>query len=420
VPIDAGRPESKPNSAQATGVVVFDHDAGSSTRDPHCPPDDLFCDVLEPDCQDRIFQVTQCLSGLTRAQRPPVRTITLGEYEELLAAQRSGLELAPIEIRYSKAQQLLGLRSRDQSLREAYDATSAALVAAFYSATDDEVVLIDRGTPRVASADVEIMAHELAHALRFAELDPSFGRQPTNDASVARRGLTEGEAEVIAQEVVAHSQCRAPSEVDWSSVGSEMTIGALRTVLRAGDAFDTAWSFLPQILGTARIGPRWRALGRAATEPLFENPPATFLYWFDGGETSSAPEPFGCDTVPAPPGYVADDDDTLGPIGAFALPLALGDSDVGTAFARAAEWRADRLVIFRPEDDPDSTTIAVSWRLKFDPAVIAGRYADAIEDRLPFGARLEVQGAEVVLSAAEDAAVMETWSQDCGSTTAQR
>jgi hypothetical protein len=374
-----------------------------------CEPDDLQCEILDDDCQRRVLRTVQCLGGFEAAELPQIRTLELARYEEELREVYSDAEAEPGNARWDAALRLLGLLPRAWGATDAATARAQRTVA-FYDAAEDEVTLIDRGSG-AGPSDVRVLAHELAHALRYAATTDLLERrrsETTTDRRVALSSLVEGEASILEHEVTKHAAGETPDTIDWIELARTSLVERLRSLSRSDDVYGAAVSSLPYAIGVARLGPIWRQHGRAVTDSMFDAPDLSLLSWLQADAANT--QVLDCYPMVPPAGYVAEWLDVLGPMGVLALPLALGTRTSEEAFSEMTRWRNDWLVTFRSADLDDGTSVAAAWRIRFAAPSDALAFAEDIEGRIFGRSTVTVAGSEVVVLTASDAELAGTWT----------
>ena len=186
------------------------------------------CDIKRGACQRAIFDAAAEVRGQLTATMPPVQTITLQQFADMLAAQ-SGQDDGEESV-WNALLPLLTLRPAGSSLSDAATEEQVDGVAAFYSTDPKGITVIDRG-PSDPQDDVFVLAHEMVHALQDQEIGlESLLTQPRSlDSLVAIKALVEGEASVLGVGVLAKALQRPASTMNWSGVAESMQTGFFET-----------------------------------------------------------------------------------------------------------------------------------------------------------------------------------------------
>jgi hypothetical protein len=370
------------------------------------------CDIRTEGCQRATFAAAVRIRGQPGLRMPPVRTITLDQFEAMLEEESPEPEQDP----WDTALVLLGLLPRDSSANEAYAASSAANVAAFYDHETKDVTIIDRGTSDPLD-DVYVLAHEFAHFLQDAERPlGDFQDQwiDSVDSYVAVTALIEGEANVVGIGVVGEALGSTLDQFNWDLANASLRDGAFEAIESSPAPFITALQILPYPLGTAQVAPLWLRAGKGALAPLYEAPPLSALDWAEDTLVTAASrvQPLDCEPSAGPPGFVGSGRDSFGPAAVFAVQLA-GGAGTKSAWSAALGFRGDRVVLFEEDGVPGS--YAVAWRVRFQDEAAATAFQASVERVLAAGASL-VEEREVVLMATSDEAKLAPWLEvmHCG------
>lgn len=364
------------------------------------------CDIRDTDCQLDVFYAVLDARGDpwdAWADPPPIDVINEAAYRAYLeAAVGSAREEYDI---WDDALTLLGIVDPNAELVTASIDSRVQNTAAFYSPSTERVTIIDHGKATTDGGDLEILAHELVHAIqdRYDGLTSIYKWVSNSDSEFAVRSIVEGEA-VLYAAIVA---LRAKGESELDAIAWDDVLAGWRDTLNSAVA--TSPSRLSEALrryvypyGAEYQLEVYRDGGNPAVESEWHNPPLSALHVLDGGQRSQVGG-ITC-TTPPPDGYERIAADTLGCIGAFAL-LADDYDESSLWWSQARTWRDDRIELFRSEDDSEH---AVLWRFRWSSESRADSFERELTGR-PLDWQVTKDEVEVTIAAASDPAQLTVW-----------
>lgn len=342
---------------------------------------------------DRVAALTQAAEAareLPLLRAVPVDAISSAEFARLREADAAGIapaDLAALTDSYGR----LGFFGPDVDLREAV-VRSDDLVAAYYDPDSERITLI--GAPRD-----ETIVHEIVHALQDQHFDlvRYLDEVDTSDEELARRGATEGDAELA--ETRFYFQAHYDADLDLADWAHGFGALADQTAAMIDDAhkrgvplFFVADMTFPYTHGLAFC---IENLTGASPDSPKASRPAPYA-WSREDELFGARAPDGTERVL-----------TFGatgstPVGLAAVPAALSgaleavDTDVlGRWYTRllllpvdgapgvgdtgelAARWAGDRALFVRATASDDA---GVVWTSAWDDAAAATRVESALAE----------------------------------------
>lgn len=342
------------------------------------------CDVLEADCQQRVFSAVECVRG-TPGELPMIRTLTETalEHERDQKAQAQegdagmgdagvpGEDAVEAVNHWDRGLRLLGLRSPTSVDA---DDESLEVLAGYYDSGEQQITLIDRGRPQDSAGSESLLAHELVHALQdqTVGLAETYRSRRTTDARLALGCLVEGEAMLYEELAVGLLRGLPVDAALWDRYYERRGKGARAAVANAESPDALVWT-LRYSVGGRFLTDAWLSGGNAAAQGLHNAPPANSLQWMRGYDDSRRPagalsEPLHCNRAVPPAGYSLWTQDTQGALVVYAMLAHTlredGVADIAQHWQNALGWRQDSLTIFSNEQQDT----AVSWRIRFDDA----------------------------------------------------
>ena len=239
-----------------------------------------------------------CQRG-SSAELPPVIVVSESEYVEREAERRRTdnpnrtAEDDAKEVGWNRglAQFKLAPKSYDRDMEQALQLET---LGAVYEPKTRSVVVIDRGRPLNDARAVELLVHELVHALQ----DASVGFEKfyekwayTFDASLAVSGLIEGEA--LHYQLLANVTLRGqnPGDVDWQAFYDDYRSQVQREADADAYPMTMASRRFPYAFGGAVVTQTWLKHGRPGIDALFDAPPVStqaLLFDDDGVDRTAA------------------------------------------------------------------------------------------------------------------------------------
>jgi hypothetical protein len=193
----------------------------------------------------------------------PVEVISRAEYRERDVFTRdTPPRVEQFRSQVWEAQFVLG---EGEDVSESFSALYGSSVAGYYTPAQDRIVLVsDAEKPTV---DRTTLAHELVHALQ----DQQFGYEgaSTRDGTIARRGLTEGDARYV--DTLYDERC----QTDWSCLPKPDTSGGGDGDGPSYDRGLFAAIYQPYADGTGFVHALRQRGGWAAVNDAYDDPPTT-------------------------------------------------------------------------------------------------------------------------------------------------
>jgi hypothetical protein len=327
------------------------------------------CNVRERDCQRSVMKAVACMRGGGDGELPAVRVLSEAEFIERGSSDASDDEAsrAEREARYAlwtRGLSLFDLAPDAYAIDDAI-AESAAVTGAAYFHETREIVIIDRGTPLSDVGAVEMLAHEVVHALQDQELDLTAYEErwaTSFDASLALHAVIEGEAvhyQLLAAVELAE---RDPSELDWEHLYTDWRS---ETLLEAeADAAPVALAHMrfPYAFGGGFVTQHWLARGRGGIDALLDDPPRTssqVMFGSDPSVLAAERETLSQHAVPALAEQFTQT--TATELGAWIMRMFAARTipEVGPRLRPARELAAD---VFSVQHDPSSDALVAAWR----------------------------------------------------------
>jgi hypothetical protein len=379
----------------------------------------LPCDVRTRVCQRSVFEATAETRQQRGARPPPVRIITrtqlAEEYRDQLerAADEPENENDVALRQMQEGLSLFGLVPTEQSFEEAFVDQAVESIAAYYSSYSKSITIIADAAEDEDEATFTL-AHEYVHALQdqregLGVLRDRFVTGTDDDAAL--NALIEGEATWLS--VVTYRRAvrgEQPADIDATTIFANSLEATLEDIESAPAPLINAGELLPYALGGAGVARRYLDRGVSAVEALYTAPPRTLLAWVDAPavrrvDLEALPEALDCDTPTAPDGYEITLEDRLGLSGLLALGVALG-ATAEQAYEAGAGWRADLVTGYASAEQPEA--VAIAWRVRLQSASAAQELALAVNESSS-ERRATALESEVLISAASDPALLESW-----------
>lgn len=368
------------------------------------------CNIGDSGCRRRIFSTVRCLRGNEDAELPPVRTISVEEYEaEVTASYEAIDEQDEVETGfYERAFVLLGLATIGDFSAEQQVSLATNTVAAYYSSANKDVTIIERDGSEDDTDATLTLAHEFVHALQDQEHDLtrlSEAQGDAYDAYLALRCLTEGEAVLYEGMFSVAVWGLTVDQVDFrahfmaSVPWAEEQLADQSPILASPRYF-------PYTYGGRYVFNAFDRGGRKGVNDLFGAPPnATLPVMLSETElVSLETEPVAPAAGEAPEGLELLSEDVLGAwiVGKFLLEQGASPTEPQVAL----EWRGDRLEIYVSE----TSGVAVRWQVRLSSAEARERFLAPLQDAYWRVAYISSLGDDVVeIRAAEDKAVLAAW-----------
>lgn len=268
-------------------------------------------------------------------------------------------------------------------------------VQGFYDPDEHELVIVERAN---ALPWLQIAGHELCHAQQLTRFEAWPTRAPrlaNDDVVAAFDGLLEGEAMLVEMALVdvdPHtSDLRAVLPGFWPHAPLLQQSGVPSALL---ESVSYAYTFGAEFAQAVLQAEGWAGFDRAFERPPLSTEqvlhPEKYL-----GSDHDWPQRVRLDVEV--PGFMAVETNTLGELGIATMLRQWGQRDL--AFAVAAGWDGDRLVVFaREAARRGGVDVALVWRSVWDDDVQAASFVEALQ--LQWSGPhvvIEARGAEVVV-----------------------
>jgi len=362
------------------------------------------CDVRQAPCRGDVLAYVACLREGGPGLAPEFEVITPEAHQARVDASLDE-ETAAQADDWGRALALLGLASTERSLSDDRAAASVG-VPAYYQDDTGTITIVDPGGPLDSPRDVQVLAHELVHALQFGgtELGETWEALAGGpDGRYALSALIEGEAELY-EALVTLAQGRGSiwhqSVADWVA---DRLDRAEQTLRNADSPFAVAYRVFPYAWGLDYVLSAWKWGGAAEVASLFEAPPTSTRELMAGWVRPEArravtlPEALGgrLDPPAEAEGWEARDETELGRLflGLFLqrsedrgwITLSGDPLRCDSVADVASAWTADRLQAFW---GPGQERASLVWRLRFEArgrcdvaATLAERLREGAERR---------------------------------------
>jgi hypothetical protein len=324
------------------------------------------CDIRTEDCQTEIYTGVAELMGGDPNVPPPIRTISIEQYEFEL--RNVDEEFLTGDDAWTRSLRLMGfLPEGTSSYLEDWIQSRLNNFAGYYCGTDSDsrlcpvspmITVIDRGYPEGDAT--YLLAHEFAHAVQ----DQQFGLTgivdgTTEDELLIRNSIVEGDAQHFAEAWIHAASGMTVTPALWDEIHAYPQQWALDrardptiSIVDAVFGFPYGFGFEFMIRVTLHSGLE----GRAA---VWASPPSSSLSFLLGGDPSYAlshPEV----AHPAPPSeYDIAFKDRMGALYLFVFLRRL-EVPEDIAWDHALLWAGDNFTAYE-----DGTRIAVTWRIRF-------------------------------------------------------
>lgn len=232
------------------------------------------CDIRRADCQEAVVELVVCHRGGAGAE-VKLSVVSERELVDRIRSEPLGEEELVEAERVNRALSLFELASEDFD-REHMEAQILSEFAAVYLRETREILIVDRGVGMSTMEGVEVLAHEVVHAIQDAELDLDdyYDRYAGSyDESLAIEALTEGEATHYQALISAQLHGLAFDEVDWSGFWAELQDKQQLAADEDENPLSMAQIRFPYAFGGELVSNYYAARGAAGVTELFESPP---------------------------------------------------------------------------------------------------------------------------------------------------
>ena len=335
------------------------------------------CDVLDGECQRRLFSTARCLRSQPDAPLPAVRVITA---EQLLAevmamvlaesemATEADEESALDDASVTRALELLGLAQPGELSEAGAVQVFIDTVPAYYSELDDLVTIVEGSDGDAASKTLTLL-HEFVHALQARDrslADLNVEATATYDAYLAALSVAEGEATML-ESFVEAAQSGLLRDPDYRRYYTSWLPSAEEFFAEQSPLLVSP-RYFPYSYGARYVFDVLGAEGRPGVRERFRAPPASVLPMLlnEAGLVEIQPESLAELTEPAPPpGFEPHAVDQFGPwvFGKF-LERVLPEA---AELSLASHWRGDRFLAW----SSDAEGVAAVWTIRLDTEAAA-------------------------------------------------
>ncbi|MEM7435933.1 MAG: hypothetical protein AAF436_12330 [Myxococcota bacterium] len=380
---------------------------GDSPPPPMIPQDLTSCDITTAGCQLGIFESVARQLEQDARELPPIRTISVAQFEEEVRDGVSPDDLVGDDPE-SRGLRLIGfIPDTASSATEAEIDRQLTSVAAYYSSNSRAITIIDRDYEDGNAQS--ILAHEFVHALQDREfgIRTVFAGVDSTDGVMGARVVIEGDATYAASAWFVDQVGQSVSGVDWDVSYDDFQQFAKDDAADIETSIDASASFFPYAFGYEMLGRATQGGGLQGRAELFIAPPSSARDAMAGYDAfvangfASVDEPAA--VLPeVPDGGALALEDRSGAWYVYATLLRSG-VDEEDAWANALAWRGDRLGIF----ESGSEVVAV-WRIRFAADASFMEEAIAQSPRDVFWSAV-VDGEDSFVIAAESDAALATW-----------
>ncbi len=336
----------------------------------------LTCDITKGNCQRGIYASVAERLGLDPGEAPPVRTISVEQFEEELYEELEAGELE--EDAYSHGLRLMGfLPDEPGSLLGNQLDYLLQNVAAYYSSNTAAITVIDRDYEDWSAQG--ILAHEFVHAIQ----DRQFGFRTiwkdveTEDSTVATRSVIEGDAQHASYDWLYQVAGLTLSRADWAEFHDNIKENILLEVRNPETRLMDAASLFPYGYGFEFMSEAYFAGDLEAREALWKVPPRTTLAILFGYETFASgevdEERLWLPAHPSPvEGYASLGDTELGAFYFYAFLLRYGLTEAD-AWELMSAMTGDTFDVYEA-----SSGVVSVWRIGLSDELLADGVREAI------------------------------------------
>jgi len=382
------------------------------------------CDVVDADCQNRVFATARCLRQQPDAVLPVVRVISKeeliaevmsdsGEVSEVTdeeAIAQAADEAADEAL--TRALELLGLAEPEELSEESYAEVFISTVPAYYSSATDMVTLVDDASGGASTKTLTLL-HEFVHALQDQDLSLAAlnrDEEMSFDQLLAATSIVEGEAKMLESFVAAATWGLGQdpnfrkSYTTWVPSAEERFAGQSPLLVTQ--------RYFPYSYGARFVFDVFVGQGHAGVRALFETPPTSVLPMLlntvgpvdvQSESLSELPEPS------APIGFAQRGTEGLGPwvFTKFVERVVPDALDMSLP----SHWRGDRLSTWSGDDEG----VAAVWTLRFDTLAAAAELFQSVRDLTLMGlpspnAFCLQSGSDVMIGVTGSASARDPWA----------
>ena len=390
-----------PLVALAGVLVACGSDAAPA---PALPQDVLRCDITQEVCQRAIFASLAKSLDADSTSMPPIRTISVEQFEEEVRSSFGDADLAGDDPE-TRGLRLIGfIPDAAESATETEIDFRVSAIAAFYDTGNKSITVIDRDYEVISAQS--ILAHEFVHAIQDRQfgIRSVYANVDTTDGVMGARSVIEGDSTYSS---FAWVYANLDEQVDWDQIYLDFQEGSRREAADLEVPMTASASNFPYAFGIELIGRATQDQGLPGRAAFFMAPPPSALdsmLGYEGFVTNGfTPIDAPDDAFPSP---VAESElhleDRNGAWYVFATLLRLGFNELA-AWVYAGKWRGDELGIF----ENGSEVVAV-WRIRFaeDPSFMVDAVNQSDRD-VDWSAVAD--GNDVFIIAAESDASLALW-----------
>jgi len=334
-------------------------------------PYELYCNIADGNCQLAIYNSVAAKLEATGFAPPRLRTISVEQHADEI---RSSLDLQDLtgEDASTRGLRLLGfIPEASESLTATQTEFRISQIAAYYSASNDRITVVDRDYEEVNAQ--ALLAHEFTHAIQerqfgFAEV---WAGVNSEDTALAARSVIEGDAQHTEAAWVYEKRGYLPDEIDWDAIHDDYKGWLEESVADAEVALVDTASLFPYSYGFAFMSEATLTNGLGARGLAFGAPPSSALEVMSGPFGAAPTFDFPNVAHPSPvEGHTQEVQDRMGAWYVYGFLRRNGVTEE-EAWTTALSWRGDELAVY-----DTGLEVAAVWRVRFEES--ASMVRDAI------------------------------------------
>jgi hypothetical protein len=350
---------------------------------PECPEHDLSaCDTRNTECQAKLLSLAGCLYAVDELPRVPIRVVS---EETLLEELDAGAQIDPeaeavlpfaeralVQLKLAQPGDLMG--GGNASLVERIDGV--------YMDAEQGISVVDRGAPKNDADANALLLHELLHAVQDAEYGLDEWREGfpgTEDAQLALRAVTEGQATFYQFRALLAMTGRDVDRIDWERSLDNFESDVLSEAYSDPSPYLASIVTFPYAYGARLAYRSWLAYGPRFHARQFAEPPLSTYRIV--GDIEATTENFGELTFEEPIGAESSEHELVQStaLGAFLSELHLRSSGITaeSAHVLAGQWRGDRLFLYSGPDGQAAWLWEVTLASAADGEAFIGHDFDA-------------------------------------------
>ena len=334
-------------------------------------PYELYCNIADGNCQLAIYNSVAAKLEATGFAPPRLRTISVEQHADEI---RNSLDLQDLtgEDASTRGLRLLGfIPEASESLTATQTEFRISQIAAYYSASNDRITVVDREYEEVNAQ--ALLAHEFTHAIQerqfgFAEV---WAGVNSEDTALAARSVIEGDAQHTEAAWVYEKRGYLPDEIDWDAIHDDYKGWLEESVADAEVALVDTASLFPYSYGFAFMSEATLTNGLGARGLAFGAPPSSALEVMSGPSGAAPTFDFPNVAHPSPvEGHTQEVQDRMGAWYVYGFLRRNGVTEE-EAWTTALSWRGDELAVY-----DTGLEVAAVWRVRFEES--ASMVRDAI------------------------------------------